>query len=767
MTNDFRSIYQLFKINNKPCCFIQCVLLDQQEPIFVLKNPKLVYVLNKVNKTLKKNFTIDSSLQPINEQEKNSVVNLTSKFDKKNKNFSRIENDVEDRKNKTRHKKKVRNKIFVVNDEILIEDNDLINNSYQDSGNISLLRPSKPQKEKRKYKSKQNISVDPKSNTKSLEQVNVNNNKELEKKEILLDGPLTIGELATKLQIPETAIITWLFLKGISVTINQFVDISIACEVASHYNFTVFDSSSHQVDTVPSNYYASSYIRSGTKRNPIIAVFGHVDHGKTTLLDFIRKTNMVQVEAGGITQLIRVHEVEYEYLSSTEKLLFLDTPGHEAFTDMRLRGAQVADIVILLVAADDGLKTQTIETINYITNRQIPYVVAINKIDKQNIDLNKIKEQLATYNIVDSQWGGNSTIIEISALTGKNIDLLLSEICKLSEKLALKADNNTLAEGTILEAYLNKKTGPIANLVIQNGKLKVGDIIVSGSIYGKIKVITNSFGKRVNNVQASSIVNVMGFSFIPQAGLPFQVVQDEKNARELIKANAKISNVYSISKALNTRITLGNSNNKSNLKQINLILKTDTQGSIEAIINSFSQMPQEKVQINILSATLGPISDKDINLAATSQSIILGFNIQASSNSYKMAEKLGIIIKYFDVIYTLLDYIKKYMLSLVDPEYDKLEIGKAIVQTVFYINKGTVAGCLVNFGKLKKNAHIMIYRNKDLVYSGLINSLRHMKDNVNEVIEGNECGVMCENYNEWVKSDIIKVYELIQIEKLL
>uniref|UniRef100_UPI003001EB0E translation initiation factor 2 n=1 Tax=Anunuuluaehu liula TaxID=3049639 RepID=UPI003001EB0E len=778
MTNNFLYTYNLFQIKTRIYSFNYCVSVEKEESVLVLENPQLVCIFDqtKTNKNTRKNLIIDTSFKSINEGDSNSAINFTTKFDKKNKNTSRLHNDLEDKKSKIKQKKKVRSKILLDNDEIFIENNhSRITNSNDDPINISLLRPSKPYKQKRKYKAKQNVlnnsvSVSSKSNTKSLKVFNVNSrdeNKELVKKEIVLDSPLTIQQLADKLQVSEAAIITWLFLKGISVTINQVVDISIASEVAMHYNFIILDSYMSQKSNSFQDNNTINSIKDGTKRAPIIAIFGHVDHGKTTLLDCIRKTNLVAAEAGGITQSIAGYEVEFEYLSSIEKLVFLDTPGHEAFTSMRLRGAQVTDLAILVVAADDGLKPQSIEAIDYISNRKIPYVVAINKIDKPDINITKLKEQLANYNIVDKDWGGSSTIVEVSALTGQNIDILLSAICELSEQQALKANSNSLAEGTILEAHLDKKTGPIANLVIRNGTLNVGDIIVSGDIYGRIKIIIDSFGKKIKHAKPSSIVNVWGFSSVPQAGSNFQVAQDDKNAKYLISTNNSKSSDYNMSKLLSTRVTLESYSNKSNLKQINLIIKTDTQGSIEAIINSFSQIPQDKVQINILSATSGSISDTDIDLAITSQSIILGFNIQVSSNIYKTAEKSGVTISTFTVIYNLLDYVKQYMLSLIDIEYDKVEIGKATVQTVFHINKGTVAGCIVNSGKLRKNAHIMIYRNQDLIHNGLLSSLKRMKDDVDEVIAGNECGVMCDNYNEWAQFDILEAYELIQTEKFL
>nr|QOS04611.1 translation initiation factor 2 [Sarcopeltis skottsbergii] len=772
ITNKFLYHCKVFKINRRFSNFICCILLKRQdqESIYLLKNPMLIYTSEQIKKIEQKSLT----LEIINDPDIKLAVDFTPKFEKKNRGSSRSETNIEDKKNKIKIKKKVRSQMILDNDEIFIEDHKLIPNSNEDSVKISLPKLSKQKKQKKKIKVKhnllKNISENSSSNEEYLQATKISNDyfdQNVAKKEIIICSPLTIEQLAYKLNVPEAAIITWLFLQGISVTINQVVDISIASRVASHYNFTILNSSTDYLINTKDGNKTQINIINGQKRAPIIVIFGHVDHGKTTLLDGIRKTNIVSHEAGGITQSIAGYEVKHQSFSTTEQLVFLDTPGHQAFSSMRLRGAQVSDIAILIVAADDGLKPQTIEVIDYIMSNQIPYIVAINKIDKLDLNITKIREQLATYNIIDQSWGGNSTIVEISALTGENIDLLLHQICELSNKLSLKSDIKSLAQGTILESYLDKQVGAVANIVIRNGTLKIGDTIVSGNIYGRIKAITDSFGSKMNHAQASSVVNICGFPSVPEAGLDFQIVQSEKNSKNLINEYINKYKESNITKILNKRITLDSFSNKSRLKQVNLIIKADTQGSIEAIINSLSQISQDKVQLNILSATSGCMSRKDIDLAIASKSVIIGFNTQLESNICKLATQLGINLKNFEVIYDLLDYLKEYMLNLMDIEYHKVEIGEATIQTVFHINKGIVAGCIVNQGKLKKKAHIVIYRNQELTYTGTLDSLKQMKDDIDEVVEGNECGVMCNSYNDFMKSDIIKAYELIQTQKFL
>nr|QVY58081.1 translation initiation factor 2 [Eucheuma denticulatum] len=744
-----------------------CTTDHRKNNILVLYTPKLVYCIKQDNNKL----TEEKSVKDIvfNNIDQESLVAFVNKVDKKNKVNINLNSDSDKdifKKNKNKIKKRLRNQNTLSRDAMFITKKEFANGIVQNEDNeTAILEVEKPKKNKKKYRVQQETSGNIVS---KHQQYDLNKNDEVLQKKIIINSPLTIQELSDKLCISEAAIITWLFLRGISVTINQVVDISIATEVSTHYGFIVTETLQENSSDIKSIVEVDSMNTDSEQikriqRAPIITIFGHVDHGKTTLLDSILKTNLVQLEVGGITQSIKAHEIEFQYLSSLEKLIFLDTPGHEAFSNMRLRGAEVTDLAILVIAADDGLKPQSIEAINHILTRHIPYVVAINKIDKNNSNSENVRQQLAEYNIIGHEWGGDSQIVEISALTSFNIDLLLSFLCKLSKQQNLSANPNSYAQGTILEVYIDIKTGVVANLVVQNGTLHVGDIILAGNLYGRVKLIVSSSGAKLKQAGPSSVVNIWCFSFAPEAGIKFQVVSHEKHAKSLI--SHKIKKFSNVPNVLNTRVTLESYNKKSNLKIINIILKADTQGSIEAIINSLFQLPQEKVQINILKAQCGSISHKDLELAITSNAIILGFNI--TYNLHNVAKKEGINVKLFNVIYRLLDDVKQYMLNLVDIEYNQLLVGEATVQTVFNINRGTVAGCLVNSGKLIRNGYIKVYTDKELVYSGLIDSLKHIKDDVEEVVKGHECGLMCNNYHAWNRLDIIEVYEMVEQVKVL
>jgi len=724
--------------------FRLCISSDKKDKVMSLVNPQIIYVIDDSNQNIQSPVDLNTNFQDISDSNSDHVFN-SNKFDKKNK---------------LKQKKKVRSKSHLDNDEVFLDESNSNIITSVDNLSISLLRSSNTSKQKKKNKIKTELSI----NNTSVSSLQLDADTEKHNKEIVLDRPLTIQELSEKLNIPVAEIITRLFLQGISVTINQVVDLSIATKVANNYKVTIVDVSNSQLNKQSKIVCMDK--SQAIKRAPIITIFGHVDHGKTTLLDKIRQTNLVKQEAGGITQSIAGYEVEWDNNGQNEKLIFLDTPGHEAFAGMRSRGVQVTDIAILVVAADDGLKTQSIEAINHILGNNIPFIVVINKVDKLESDIQKVKNELSGYGIIGEDWGGEISIIEVSAITGQNIDVLLSNICILSDLQELKADPKQLAEGTILEAYLDKKKGPVANVLIHNGTINIGDIIVSDKTLGKVKVLLKNNQIKVKSAGPSSVLEILGFSSVPNVGSVFKVFQDEKEAKAVI--SNYIDNNDSMIKLLNSRVTLDNHNKIESLSnQINIILKTDTQGSIEAVINAFAQIPQEKIQINILSANSGEISDKDLNLALTSNSLILGFNVGIASKVSSEISQIGVIIETFNVIYDLIDYVKRYMLNLVTPEYNKIVLGSAVVQTVFSVNKKCVAGCLVNSGKLKKNAYICVSRNNTIVYDGLLSSLKRLKDDVSEIYAINECGVMCNDYDLWEKSDIIEAYELNQKEKQL
>nr|YP_009332926.1 translation initiation factor IF-2 [Membranoptera tenuis]AKL79182.1 translation initiation factor IF-2 [Membranoptera tenuis] len=722
--------------------------LNYSDKVLHLKQPKLLGLYESNNSTPKK--LLDSLNHSIVDISSNQInPNVSSKFDKKHKNDSHSEKILDTKKSRSKVNKKNRKGVNVERDDLFITESSTFSLDTE-----SVLKSHKINKYKKKDKYKSNIN----ENTYSPLDINNENN------DIVLASPLSIEELSSKLNIPEAEIITYLFLKGISVTINDVLDISIAKDVARSYNFNIID---QKLTKEVSRYISYDNISSKQqiKRSPIITIFGHVDHGKTTLLSAILNINLVKQESGGITQSINAYEIEWPYNFSPYKLIFLDTPGHEAFGAMRLRGAKITDIALLVVAADDGLKPQSIEAINYILKMKLSYIIVINKIDKNDINLLKIKEELAEYNIVCEQWGGDAKIIEISALTGKNVDLLLSEICLTSHSQNFTADPNRLAEGTILEGYLDKKQGVIANAVIQNGTLRVGDTIIAGNTYGKIKSLINYKGFNIKEAKPSSIIQALGFSLVPQSGVLFKGVNNDKEAKKSINsASKKFKNTLNNNiKLLNTRIT---TDNKNNLKQLNIIIKTNTQGSLEAIVDSFLKIPQGKVQINIVSADSGNISNTNIELALATNALMIGFNINISSHVNNLIKQNNLNLQVFNIIYDLIDYIQNHMLNLIDPEYKHIFIGRALVQTVFYINKKAVVGCLVNEGRMKKFSHINVYREGNIVYEGILTSLKRIKDNVEEVLSENECGIMCD-YDLWQKMDIIEAYDLNPQEKCL
>nr|QCI07859.1 Translation initiation factor 2 [Pleonosporium borreri] len=719
--------------------------------MYYLKAPKIITSVKVKTLNINNSFVkVDSSIVDISNPSIN--INNTNKFDKKHKtsNINNNKDSVDIKK--YRINKKSRKNLNINNNNLLSEE----------SINLSLVKNSNYSQNKKKYKVKQKHSI----NLNNSNEKQFLKNNELDK-DIVINSPLTIQELSNKLQIPEAEIITYLFLKGISVTINESIDINIAKDIVSNYGFNCVDSENINQYNLLFEQKMQQNIEIKSKRPPIISIFGHVDHGKTTLLDSILKTELVNKEFGGITQAINGYSINWLYQSEDFPLVFLDTPGHEAFSSMRLRGAKVADIALLVIAADDGLKLQTIEVIELVMKLKLPYIIAINKIDKVDINIDYIKEQLAKYNIVGKEWGGEANIFEVSALKGLNISELLLNICLLANKQNLYADFNQLAQGMILESYLDKKQGIIANVLVQNGTLKKGDFIVAHNIYGRIKNICDNDNLSIEEAKPSSIVKLLGFSKIPEAGSYFFVLDNDKEIKKVINNDSKNYTINNSARLLNQRITLNKSIQYQKNKQLKLVIKTDTQGSLEAIIQALYKIPQSKVQINLIFADTGNISRADIDLALTSNSIIIGFNLDIVPGIAVLVKRYNIVVQNFNIIYDLLNSVQSFMLDLVDPEYEQLVIGNAIVQTVFSVNKGMVAGCLVNQGKLQKDSNIDIYRDDKLVDKSVIDSLKRVKEDVDEVVATNECGVMCNAYNLWQKGDSIKAYTLKTKEKLL
>jgi translation initiation factor IF-2 len=689
---------------------------------------------------------------------------LFVKPDRKNKkNDKNDQRDSDIIKTKLKSKKKDKSKFITDDDYESFNQSDasMIDESIS---SLPFARPEGPAK-----KSGANVPIQNKksgaknSNKKNKKQV-ANKDKDLEqnsdiKPEIIsICGPLSVQDLAILMSVSETEIIRSLFLKGIGVTINQILDVSTAQMIGNDLNIEIEyvkesdeDNKKLQIEESDSKDLA--------KRPPVIAVMGHVDHGKTTLLDKIRKTQIAQKEAGGITQQIGAYEVEIEYKDEIRELTFLDTPGHEAFSGMRSRGVQVTDIAILVVAADDGVKPQTVEAIKYIQAANVPIIVAINKIDKESADIENIKQQLTQYNLIPEAWGGDTLMVPISAMKGTNMDSLLETIVLLSDLEDLKASSIGKAQGTVLEAHLDRAKGAVATVLVQKGTLKLGDILTAGTSMAKVRGMINSKGDKVEECFPSSPVLIWGLSKLPASGEHFETFEDEKQAKisvqkaqEANKENQTIANTISENYSLSTSNTKG---------IINLIIKTDIQGSAEAIIGSINKIPQDKVQIRVLYASPGEITETDIDFADTSGAIVLAFNTSLATGANKAARNLNVNVKEYNVIYDLLDYIESMIEEITGPEYDKQDLGMAIVQGVFPLAKSFVAGLRVTEGKIKKNCYIEVLRDNAILFEGNITSLKKVKEDINEAIEDSECGLFVEAFDTWQEKDIVKAFELI------
>lgn len=737
---------------------------EYDNDVLLLKNPRLLEPINRIKNKSFENLDINSG--------STSVADIKSlspnKFEKKYRSTLIEHESLKTKKIKNKYVKNRRSSIESVNEmKISIGTSaDVLNDESIEESAIKSRRAVAKNNKKNKPKILPSINKAELDSSKILiSNVDINNTT-LSKKAITLNKPLTISELSSNINISEAEIITYLFLnKSISATINDLLDVDTLSSIIEHYGFdvTIESSSSTLTNLVTTNHSSNL---ANFRRNPIITILGHVDHGKTTLLDAILKTNLVNKENGGITQAISGYEVTCHYKGQERQLVFLDTPGHESFKSMRIRGAQVTDIILLVIAADDGLRPQTIEVIKYIVEMQLSSIVVLTKSDKLKNNVQKIKQDLYSHNLVVQDLGGNTPFIQVNALVGYNIDLLLSELFILADKKNLTADREQLAFGMIIESYLDKKKGPIANIVIQNGTLRISQFITSDKLVGKVKSINNVGGIKVESSGPSSVVQVLGFHSVPRAGSVFYSFDKEIKAREHISSNLSefsAPNTDLLVKSLNTKI---NVDMNSRAKRVNFIIKTDTQGSLEAILDVLSTISQTKVQINIISVNFGCISNTDVELALTTNASIIAFNVDVLPQIIKALKKSDIDLQVFNVVYDLFEYVKNKMLDLVDVEYDYISVGSAIVKTVFKTNKGYVAGCLVTKGKLSKTSYICVYRNDHVEYEGFITSLRHLKSNVDEVSASTECGIMSK-FELWQPLDIIEVYELVTRDKIL
>ncbi|EAZ92149.1 translation initiation factor IF-2 [Crocosphaera chwakensis] len=687
------------------------------------------------------------------------------------------EEDEQEPKGKSKSSTKGKRRFQPIDDDDEDFETELNANPVSLSLSLSTARPPKP-----KSQTKPNTNNTQKPKKPTLKTADSpperNRNERRERPEarqrpekVVLERNLTVRELSEQLQIAETEIIKHLFSKGIAVNITETLDQDTAKMVTESFDIEVEIPEAKSAATKNTEMLDEQDLENLQRRPPVVTIMGHVDHGKTTLLDSIRKTKVAQGEAGGITQHIGAYHVDIDHGGETQQIVFLDTPGHEAFTAMRARGARVTDMAILVVAADDGVQPQTREAISHAQAAEVPIVVAINKIDKPEANADRIKQELSELSLVPEEWGGETIMVPVSALKGENLDELLEMLVLVSEVEELVANPDRLAKGTVIEANLDRTRGPVATLLIQNGTLRVGDAIVAGSVFGKIRAMIDDRGNKVEEASPSFAVEILGLNSVPAAGDEFDVYPSEKEARTVAEDNAENQRQTRLQQAMSSRrvtlSTLSAQAQEGELKELNLILKADVQGSVEAILGSLEQLPQNEVQIRVLLASPGEVTETDVDLAAASGAVIIGFNTTLASGARAAADHEGVDIREYDIIYKLLDDIEGAMEGLLEPEEVESPLGRAEVRAVFSVGRGAVAGCYVQSGKVVRNRQIRVHRNNQVVYQGALDSLKRVKEDVREVNSGYECGIGVDKFNDWEEGDIIEAYELVMKRRTL
>jgi translation initiation factor IF-2 len=573
---------------------------------------------------------------------------------------------------------------------------------------------------------------------------------------------ITVGDLAKRMGVKGGELIKKLMDMGVLVNINQVIDADVASLVASEFAYEVEKISLERQDLLERKEDLPEQLQ---PRPPVVTIMGHVDHGKTMLLDAIRKTNVVGGEAGGITQHIGAYDVQLE----NGHVVFIDTPGHEAFTAMRARGAQVTDVVVLVVAADDGVMPQTKEAIDHARAAKVPMVVAINKIDKPNANPEKVKKDLADYGLVPEQWGGNTLFAEVSAKQKTGMKELLELILLQAEVLELRANPDKPARGVIVEAKLDKGRGPVATLLVQEGTLKTGDVFIAGSHYGRVRAMLNDKGQKIEGSRPSTPVEVVGFTDVPEAGDPFIVVSEERMAKQISLYRQEKIRERELSKLSKVSLEeLYDKIKKGEIKELNVIIKADVQGSIEAVKEALKKLSNDAVKVNIIHDAVGGITETDVNLASASNAIIIGFNVRPGPKAQSLAEQEQVDIRTYSIIYDAIDDIRKALEGLLEPTYKEHILGRAQVIQVFNIRKvGTIAGSLIVDGKVVRGSHARVLRDNVVVYDSRIVSLKRFKDDMKECTQGLECGIWIENFNDVKLGDIIESYEMEEIQPRL
>ena len=578
---------------------------------------------------------------------------------------------------------------------------------------------------------------------------------------VLIPDEISVGELASRMKKTGAEVVKCLMKNGVMASLSEIIDFDTAAIIAEEMGCKV---EKEVIVTIEEKLIDTAEDREEDlqPRAPVVVVMGHVDHGKTSLLDYIRHANVVSGEAGGITQHIGAYQVDV----GGKPVTFLDTPGHEAFTAMRARGAMITDVAILVVAADDGIMPQTVESINHAKAAEIPIIVAINKMDKPTANPDRIMQQLTEYELVPEEWGGETIICPISAKTGMGIDNLLDMVVLTAEMRELKANPNRSAHGAVIEARLDKGRGPVATLLVQNGTLKQGDVIIAGTAVGRVRAMTNAQGKKVTSAGPSVPVEIIGMSEVPGAGDDFHAVADERMARELVeqrKHEQKSALNNSVGKV--TLDDLFSQIQAGEMKNLNIIVKADVQGSAEAVKASLEKLSNEEVRVRVIHCAVGAISESDVMLAATSGAIIVGFNVRPDANAKESAPRSGVDMRMYRVIYDAINEIEAAMKGMLAPKFKEVDLGRAEVRNVFRITGvGMVAGCYVLDGKMQRGAQMRLLRDNIVIYDGAIASLQRFKDSVKEVASGYECGITFEKFQDIKEGDIIEAYIMEQIE---
>ncbi|MDP2871849.1 MAG: translation initiation factor IF-2 [Bacillota bacterium] len=579
---------------------------------------------------------------------------------------------------------------------------------------------------------------------------------------VLIDGPMTVKELASRAGVPMAAAVKSLIGMGIMATVNQTLDVDIARRLAAELGATVEEpvkTGEEHPERLAVQEKTSKFLRG---RAPVVTVMGHVDHGKTTLLDAIRKSNVAAHEAGGITQHIGASVVNWQ----GHRIVFIDTPGHEAFTAMRARGAQVTDLVVLVVAADDGVKPQTLEAISHIRAAGVPMIVAVNKIDRPGADPDRVKRQLSEQAVTAEDWGGDTVFVNVSALKGTGVDTLLEMIILISEMQDLKANPLRPARGTVVESKLDRGRGPVATVLIQTGTLRVGDAVYAGASVGRVRALFDHLGQRLDQAGPSMPVEVLGLSEVPIAGDPFEVAEDEKSAREkavqafserrgdqAARPSVSLEDLYSKLKAGET-------------KDLNLVVKADVQGSLEALRSTLGNLSLPEVRVSILHTGVGPITQDDVMLASASDAIVIGFGVRPDPNARRVAQRERVDIRTYQIIYEIVDDITAAAKGMLAPKMERVLAGKAHVRAVFQVpRQGSIAGCYVTEGKIVRNSEVKVVRDGKTLYEGRVDSLKRFKDDAREVAAGFECGVGVDGFNDFAEGDVIEAYIMQKVER--